>query len=406
MKKSAVLLASCLIFTAALFALTTTFWIGSNGAGVAQAQQAVPPAPQYKVDVNWPKPLPRMKGADGNLHQWITGEVGGTCVDSHDHIFTLNRSWQNSSLGKMANFEGLSGIPAPPVIVYDPDGNVVTSWGDASLLTPDGGTKVMPESLHGCFADYEDNIWIGGNSDGIVQKYSHDGKLLLQIGAKGQCDGKADQSPKTFFTSCGETADGNSSKTLLNSPADIAVDPNPDPVSKERGSVYIADGYGNHRIVVFDGKGKYLRQWGSPGNGLGQFRATGGGHPHCVIIGRDDLVYVCDRGNQRIEVFDKMGAFKREIPINPEGLSYLSLRTNDIAFSPDQGQTYIHTSDVGSGSVWILNRMTGVIVSGIGSMGHNAGQFVGVHTMAMDSKGNLYVSEGGGGRRTQKFTRQ
>jgi sugar lactone lactonase YvrE len=249
---------------------------------------------------------------------------------------------------------------------------------------------------------------ISGNADGIVQKYTHEGKLLMPIGTKGLCDGNPPgpaRNAQGFFPTCGSPG-LNSSKTLLNNPADIAVDPNPDPITKERGSVYIADGYGNHRIVVFDSKGSYLRQWGSAGSGLGQFAAEGGGHPHCVIIGNDGLGYTCDRGNARVEVFDKLGVLKRTIPINPEGFSYQPLRTNDIAFSTDQTQTFFYTSDVGSGTVWILNRAMGVVVSGIGSMGHHAGQFVGVHTMAVDSKGNLYVSEGGGGRRSQKFVRQ
>ena len=231
----------------------------------------------------------------------------------------------------------------------------MASWGDPSVLAPNGGTKVMPESLHGCFADNEDNIWVGGNSDGVVQKYSHDGRLLMQIGTKGVCDGKAASpvNPAVFFPTC--VSPGlNNSRTLLNDPADVAVDPNPDPVTNERGSVYIADGYGNHRIVVFSGKGAYLRQWGSPGTGDGQFALEGGGHPHCVTIGNDGLVYTCDRGNARVEVFDRVGALKRIIPIAPEGFSYQPLRTNDIAFSKDPNQAFFYTSDVGSGTVWIL----------------------------------------------------
>jgi sugar lactone lactonase YvrE len=388
----------------AVFAGAAGAWVS---AGEAQAP-TVAALPAFKVDPYWPKPFPAVKDADGNLHRWATGEVGGTCVDSHDHIFTLNRGWQNSSLGKLHQFEAMSSIPAPPVVAYDPEGNVVASWGDASVLAPNGGTKVMPESLHGCFVDYDDNVWIGGNADGVVQKYSHEGKLLLQIGTKGQCDGKPPTTPvpaNVFFPTC--TSPGlNASKTLLNSPADIAVDPNPDPVTKERGSVYIADGYGNHRIVVFDSRGTYLRQWGSAGSGPGQFAAEGGGHPHCVILGGDGLVYTCDRGNARVQVFDRTGALGRSIAIAPEGFSYQPLRTNDIAFSTDPPQSFFYTSDVGSGTVWILNRALGRVVSGIGGMGQQAGQFIGVHTMAVDSKGNLYVSEGGGGRRTQKFVKQ
>jgi sugar lactone lactonase YvrE len=376
----------------------------ATSIGVAQSSGSVP-VPSFTVDPFWPKAFPTFKDASGNLHRWGTGEIGGTCVDSHDHIFTLNRGWQNSALGKLHQFEAMSSVPAPPVVAYDPEGNVVTSWGDASLLAPNSGTKVMPESLHGCFADHEDNIWIAGNADGVVQKYSHDGKLLLQIGTKGVCDGKPPANPTSFFPTC--TSPGlNSSTTLLNSPADIAVDPNPDPVTKERGSVYIADGYGNHRIVVFSAAGRYLRQWGSPGTGAGQFAAEGGGHPHCVTLSRDNFVYVCDRGNARVEVFDRLGTRQRSIPITPAGFSYQPLRTNDIAFSTDPAQAYFYTSDVGSGTVWILERESGRIVGGVGGMGQYAGQFIGVHTMAVDSNGNLYVSEGGGGRRTQKFVQR
>jgi hypothetical protein len=265
---------------------------GAWGLERTARAQAAPEPPRFKVDPYWPKPFPTVKGPDGRLHKWVTGEVGGTCIDSHDHIFTLNRGWQNSSLGKLQQFEAMSSVPAPPVVVYDPEGNVVASWGDASHLAPGGGTRVMPESLHGCFVDYEDNVWIAGNADGVVQKYTNDGTLLMEIGKKGVCDGKpAASGPQPFFPTC--VSPGlNESHTLLDDPADVAVDPHPDPVTHERGSVYIADGYGNHRIVVFDSHGQYLRQWGSAGTGPGQFAAEGGGHPHCVVLGNDDLVYV------------------------------------------------------------------------------------------------------------------
>jgi sugar lactone lactonase YvrE len=238
-----------------------------------------------------------------------------------------------------------------------------------------------------------------------VQKYTHDGKFLMQIGTKGLCDGPATLSPNAAFPTCGSPGN-NTSKTLLNSPADINVDPNPDPVTKQRGSVYIADGYGNHRVVVFDAKGNYLRQWGSAGDGPGQFSLAGGGHPHCVVIAKDNLVYVCDRGHNRVQVFDKVGGFKRFIPIDPEGYLDAPLRTNDIDFSKDGDQTYFYTTDVGSGSIWVLNRTAGGVVGRMGGIGHYAGQLIGIHTMAVDSKGNVYGAEAGGGRRIQKFVKQ
>jgi DNA-binding beta-propeller fold protein YncE len=183
----------------------------------------------------------------------------------------------------------------------------------------------------------------------------------------------------------------------LNEPAGIAVDPSPDPATGETGDVYIADGYGNHRVVVFNSEGKYLRQFGSAGRGDGQFDASGGGHPHCVLIGNDNLVYACDRGQSRIEVFDKMGIFKRHIFIRPT-----SGRPTDIVFSTDKAQTYMLVEDSGAEAVWIVDRQ-GAIVGGFGRGGHAPGEFTSAHTLAGDSRGNLYVAETGGGRRIQKF---
>jgi hypothetical protein len=355
-------------------------------------------APTYKVDPFWPKPLPSNKGPDGLSHQWVTGEVGASCVDSHDHIITVNRGFLKNGL--LAQ-EGTQSIPAPPVIMYNPDGDIVSSWGDPSL-TATGATAVLPNGIHGCFADYEDNIWIAGNADGIVQKWSHDGqKMLLQIGTRGQCDGQTSR-PEAAYPTCGEPG-SNGSRVLLNNPADIAVDPEPDPVTGQRGSVYIADGYGNHRVAVFDSTGNYLRQWGSAGSGPGQFVATGGGHPHCVVLGRDGLVYACDRGQNRIHVFDRMGTLKRTIPIDPPDQMRATSRADDLAFSSDPAQTFMFVVDLGSDRVWILGRETGAFVGSVGRAGHMAGEFTFAHTAALDSKGNLYVAETIGGRRHQKF---
>lgn len=380
----------------ALLAVGVALVIRNSPPTVAQGARK-PPA--YKVDPLWPKPLPSVKDAQGLSHQWVTGEVGASCIDSHDHIITVNRGFLKNGLLPQ---EGTQSIPAPPVIVYDTDGNIVSSWGDASL-TPEGVTAVLPNGIHGCFADYQDNIWIAGNADGIVQKWSHDGKnMLLQIGTKGSCDGPPTTRPQAPYPTCGEPG-SNSSRSLLNDPADVAVDPNPDPVTGERGSVYIADGYGNYRVVVFDAKGKYLRQWGSPGSGPSQFVATGGGHPHCVVLGSDGLVYACDRGQNRIHVFDKVGNLKRTIPINPPDQMKATSRADDLAFSNDPAQAFMFVVDLGSDRVWILDRTSGAVLGGIGRPGHMAGEFTFPHTAALDSKGNLYVAETIGGRRHQKF---
>jgi len=330
--------------------------------------------PRFIVDPSWPKPLP---------DRWVTGEVGGVCVDSHDHVFGVNR-------GNLDDLEKIAGkTAAPPVIEYDTEGNVVNAWGDPAVLPP---------TIHGCFVDDQDNVWIAGTKGGAVQKWSHDGKrLLMSIGDLATCDGIGGK--------CGEPG-LNASKTLLNAPADIAVDHN--------GDVYIADGYGNDRVVVFDKDGRYLRQMGSAGTGPGQFSPTVGGHPHCVVIGRDNLLYTCDRPNDRINVFTKMGAFVRTIPVKPgTGISpkpdgspgRVSVGSAlDIAFSPDPAQKWLYDADLGNDTVWIIDRASGKIVGGFGGNGHNAGGFTILHMMAADSKGDIYTSETIGGRRLQKFT--
>jgi DNA-binding beta-propeller fold protein YncE len=360
-----------------------------------QAQSAGTPVPGFKVDPFWPKPLPSPKDAAGLAHQWVTGEVGASCIDSHDHVITVNRGFRQ---GGLLAQEGTQSIPAPPIILYDTDGNIAGSWGDPSL-NADGTSVVLPNSVHGCFADYEDNIWIAGNGDGVVQKWTHDGrKMLLQIGTKGVCDGPPTRKPP--YQTCGEPG-SNTSQTLLNNPADIAVDPNPDPVTGERGSVYIADGYGNHRVVVFDARGKFLRQWGSSGSGPGQFVATGGGHPHCVVLGKDGTVYACDRGQNRIHAYDRTGVLKRSIAVDPPDQMMATSRADDLVLSPDE--TYMYVVDLGSDKVWILDRASGALVGGIGRAGHMAGEFTFPHTAVTDSRGNLYVAETVGGRRHQKF---
>jgi hypothetical protein len=348
--------------------------------------------PRYVVDPFWPKPLP-VDQATGK--PWVTGEVAGTCIDSRDHIFTVNRGYNNGLVAP----ETVVAVPSPPVVEYDRHGNVVNAWGNPAIL---------PNGIHGCFVDYQDNVWIAGNGDGIVQKYTRKGDLLLQIGTRGMCDWPANGN------ACGNSGSdptANQSKTLLNQPADVAVDPT-------NGDIYIADGYGNHRVVVFNRNGTYLRQWGSVGDGPGQFAAGNGGHPHCVVIGNDGLVYACDRGQDRIQVFDKFGNLKKIIPVIP-GTGTPGLGTAgsawDVDFSPDKKQELMFEADGGNEVLWIFDRIAALagraltampgqgILAGFGRPGHQAGEFTFLHTVAADSKGDLYIGETVGGRRIQKF---
>jgi hypothetical protein len=307
------------------------------------------PGPRYRFDAGWPKPLPSLKDAQGVMRKQVSGGVGTHCIDSRDHVIQFNRRYVEIATATATD----DTVPAAPVVEFDPEGNVVNSWG-APQLTPQGMSSVLPHNTHGCSVDDQDNIWVAGNADGVVQKWSHDGKtMLLQIGTKGVCDGGPTLSPKSPFPTCGSPGN-NSSRTLLNEPSKVVVDPNPDPDTGERGSVYIADGYGNHRVVVFSSKGQFLRQWGSAGTGPGQFYPTGGGHPHCVALSNDNLVYVCDRQGNRLEVFDRKGTLKRVMYVVPPGTSEsgdvkVQRSVSDVAFSRDPQQRYVYVAYYGCG---------------------------------------------------------
>jgi hypothetical protein len=378
--------------------------------------------PLMGADPNWPKPLP---------NGWIMGQVGGTCIDSQDHVFIVTRAFQT---GGLTSPEGVGGAnpstgalggafkskPSPPVIEFDPAGNVVNSWGNPALVpagTPPpvgtvsvvGQNAVLPNGIHGCYVDYQDNVWIGGNGDAVFQKYTHDGSaMLLQIGTKFACDDGLGGAIPCTGTGGGNVARTGVSHTLLNLPAAIAVDPFPDPITGQVGSLYIADGYGNHRVVVFDANGNYLRQFGTVGTGPSQFTSGGGGHPHCIRLGADHLIYACDRGQNKINVYQRDGTFVGNmtvIPNTPGGNG----SAWDIDFSKDAAQTYAFISDGGNEVMWIFDRAGSLSganpqpLSGFGRPGHDPGTFTFLHMMAIDSKGNIYVGETVGGNRIQKI---
>jgi hypothetical protein len=243
---------------------------------------------------------------------------------------------------------------------------------------------------------------------------------LLQIGTRGVCDNP----PANTCGNSGANPLANQSKTLLNQPADVYVDPNPDPVTGRRGSIYIADGYGNHRVAVFNADGTFLRQWGGVAGTVNDvvndfpalFGAGDGGHPHCVVIGKDRLVYVCDRQNDRIQVFTRTGQLARVIPVIPGTGVTPNPRTGapglgtagsawDLDFSADSAQRFMFEADGGNEQVLIMDRWAGRILSKFGQPGRQGGQFTFLHTVSIDSKGNLYTGETINGRRIQKFVR-
>ena len=330
--------------------------------------------PKFEVEPFWPKPLPNL---------WVTGEIGGGCVDAQDHVFILNRRG-------LTDNELDAGHQAPPVIEFDPAGNVANSFGD-----PD----VVPSGFHGCTVDRDNNVWLTGSDDGIVQKYTHDGnKLLLQIGKRGVVD-SSDGTLKGIAL--------NSSHTGFYKPAGIAIDP-------QNGDVYVADGEnasGNHRIAVFDRNGQFLRQWG-----LHRTESeTGDAYlpvVHCVVMAKDGLVYVCDRRGHRLQVFDKMGNFQKNIsvkfdqrtqlPAGPEHKSGALGSAVWAGFSPDSGQKFLFVTNQDNEKIDILDRASGQLLSSFGRAGHQLGEFTYAHFLAVDSKGNVYVTEVNG-KRVQKF---
>jgi DNA-binding beta-propeller fold protein YncE len=330
------------------------------GAPLSWAQNG---APHYEVDASWPKPLP---------DRWVLGGLGGVCVDAQDHVVILNR--QDILEGELD-----AGRMAPSIIEFDSAGNVVNSWSKPDLLDP---------RLHSCHFDKENNFWVAAAPSGVVQKFTHDGsKLLLQIGKKGVLD----------------SSDGTIKGTPLNSsfaqfhmPSSIFVD-------RDNGDVYVSDGEGrnsNRRIAVMDREGQFLRQW----------KPEGMENVHCMTIGHDGLVYVCNRDNARIQVYDKQGNLKRniELPWKPvtmpaDGkIKQFGGATVAIDFSPDPEQTYMFVVNQNNSQIDIVDRKSGKLLSSFGSIGKQPGQFDQAHGIAVDSKGNVYVDENRG-RRVHKF---
>ena len=352
----------------------------------AQPQQAVP---TFEVDPKWPQPLP---------NRWLLGAVAGVAVDASDHVWIVHRP---STL--QPNETRSIWRAAPPVIEFDRNGAVVSAWGGA------GTGYEWPDLEHGIYVD-RDAVWLGGGGEKDAQllKFTRDGKFLLQIGRKGQSTGSNDT----------QNLGGASNMTV-------------DGAANE---LYVADGYVNHRVIVFDAvSGLYKRHWGAYGkrpddgyfssageklpspfsgavqheNRPSQYDPKGSPPPqfrivHAVRIANDGLVYVCDRTNDRIQVFRKDGSFVKEAFVAKQTLGSGSVW--DIVFSNDPSQTFLIVNDGTNQQIWILRRDTLEVVSAFGRAGRWAGEFYGAHVMAADSSGNLFIGETYEGKRVQKFT--
>jgi hypothetical protein len=356
------------------------------------AQRSFPQVPTFQVDPLWPKPLP---------NHWILGSVTGVSVDGQDHIWLVHRGMDSltarteAGIGTNPPTAETCCAPAPFVLEFDQAGTLLNSWGGP------GQGYDWPRTPAGVAVDSKGNVWIAGTaqepavvagqapnppSDAQVLKFTREGKFLLQIGHPGKIE-------------------GSFSETTLNRPAGFDFDP----VVNE---VYVADGLGNRRVVVFDSEtGAYKRHWGAYGQPTNeapvstydpdkppekQFRNVS-----CVRIARDGQVYVCDRQSDRIQVFKKDGTFVKEAFVSKSTLGQGALW--DVAFSNDPQQRFLYVADGSDQKVWVLRRDTLEVVSSVGAGGRWPGHFYGVGSIAVDSKGNLYTGETYEGKRLQKF---
>ena len=350
---------------------------GAEDSEASRARDANGDVPTFTVDPSWPLEMP---------DKWIMGAVTAVFVDAQDHVWVTHlpetltpeeiSAVQDPPLGTCC-------VPAPVVIEFDAQGNVVQGWGDPA--TQD--ISEFPRNAHGLFIDHNDFVWIGTFRHHRVMKFTRSGELVMQIGEY-------------------EVTGGSNDESLLGGPSGIWVDPSTN-------EVFISDGYSNRRVIVFDGEtGAYLRHWGAygerPDDTYRSNRDPAGpaprqfSTPHGLIGSNDGLIYVADRRGNRIQVFQQRGEFVTEKIIAPETRSSGSAFV--VGLSPDADQEWLYLADGTNHKVWVLRRSDLEVVDEFGRGGRQVGQFLRPHGMSVDSQGNIYVGEASTGRRVQKFT--
>ena len=283
------------------------------------------------------------------------GQVSGIGVDSRGIVFVFHRAeriWEGEELA-------LETIPSATVFVLNPEtGDLIDKWGE--------GLFVMP---HGLTIDHEDNLWLTDVGLHQVFKFDRAGNLLMTWGERGVAGDDSNH---------------------FNMPTDVAVAPD--------GSFYVSDGYRNSRVIKFSSEGEYITSWGSYGAEPGQFDV-----PHSIALDSQGRVYVADRGNARLQIFDSNGQFIAEwkgnslgrpwaVRISPAGNLFIVDGGDQAQFWPDRARVLELDPE-------------GEILASFGSYGDAPGQFVWPHTIALGRNEELYIGEVETGMRVQKFVK-
>jgi hypothetical protein len=404
--------------------------VGLGSAALVGAQGQATQAPSFQVDPLWPKPLP---------NHWILGSAVGVAVDARDHIFVLNLPTSfnaRTEIGAAANPPtGECCLPAPAVLEFDAEGTLVGNWGGP------GQGFTWPGTGSGIALDPRDNLWIGGvgGTDTQILKFAKNGRFVSTVGKAAPPPPPAPAAAATPDTAylgvsgagrgagaagaAGGAGAGRGGRGGRGGGAPPAVAPNSAATDMFGGAsafafdaraneAFVADGSRNRRVAVVDmNTGAVKRVWGAYGGKpddapLAAYApdappAKQFSYVACVELSTDNLVYVCDRQNNRIQVFRKDGTFVREGVIAPQTRGAGSVW--DIAFSRDPQQRFLYVADGMNMKVHIVDRQTLTPITSFGDGGRTPGQFFAVHSIATDSKGNIYTTESLEGKRVQKF---
>ncbi len=409
------------------FAVLAGLGLLALGVGLGAQTQS---APKYKVDCDWPKPLP---------NKWKMGGVTGLAVDKDDNVWVYDRPNDLTDIELEAELTPPIAdccVRPPSMIHIDKEGNVIGSFD--------------PPQGHGMAVDSKGFVYLGNAVNGIgnVRKYDpKTGQMLAELPHVPDAQpggGGGDAAPAVHVPGHGSagpvagfiTPPGGGGRRQLDPAAQAARTaaiaafrakyPPTTPMivggieevrlDEPAHELYAADNYLGGRVMVFDmDTFKFKRGWGAYGHKLSEITTDdkdreytpNGPMPkefrgHLTLnVSNDGLVYAADRMANRIDVTTKDGKFVKEFIMAP--WTGIGGSTGGVMFSPDKAQKYLYISDLTNNHIWFLDRMDGKVVSQMGSMGQNAGQFFGLHMIAVDSKGVIYTGEVFAGERVQKF---